>query len=445
MPVYQDSSRDISNFSTASGTSNAKSALQFAQTLSQPEGSTIFFAVDKDYDFEAIDGPILDYFRAVKKMVGPAFSIGAYGSGAVLAKLLHEGLINMPWLSMSRLFQGTQSFFYDNRWVLRQLPPDQQFMPGSVGYDRNILRFSPSQLGAFTVDVDGKGHIAGGSVLSHILPVSIPFSVPTSPATRIVATDDLRLRDKPEGTIIRSLTIGEGVADLGNSGIPGWEHVKVGNDEGVVFDRYLRDQARPAAEALVQGAIAEWVRFEKGGGNENLAPFYRYVREMWASIGEPYDGRSRYPNGEEVPWSAAFISWVVRNAGPAYKNFIFAERHSIFVNNSIKARYTQRQDKPFWGYRIDEEKPALGDIIQKNWPETDYTFSWAENHEKYNSHSDIVVEVKPDIVRVIGGNVSDSVNMKEYRLDKDGYLKEGQKIIALLKNRADDVKFEGEA
>lgn len=91
------------------------------------------------------------------------------------------------------------------------------------------------------------------------------------------------------------------------------------------------------------------------------------------------------------------------------------------------------------------KKTRPGRYHSKNWPETDYTFSWAENHEKYNSHSDIVVEVKPDIVRVIGGNVSDSVNMKEYRLDKDGYLKEGQKIIALLKNRADDVKFEGEA
>lgn len=44
------------------------------------------------------------------------------------------------------------------------------------------------------------------------------------------------------------------------------------------------------------------------------------------------------------------------------------------------------------------------------------------------------------IVRVVGGNVSNTVRMsgdiQEYDLDNDGFLKHGQSIIALLKNRA---------
>ena len=161
---------------------------------------------------------------------------------------------------------------------------------------------------------------------------------------------------------------------------------------------------------------------------------------MWAAIGEPWDGRSRYPNGEEVPWSAAFISWVVRRAGPAYANFQFAASHSVFVNNAIKARVTNRLDKPFWGYRITERKPEIGDIIQRNRGSGAFTFSHAENHTSYSSHSDIVVEITADVVRVIGGNVGNTVSMggaiQEYDLTADGFIKPGQRVISLLKNRA---------
>jgi hypothetical protein len=56
------------------------------------------------------------------------------------------------------------------------------------------------------------------------------------------------------------------------------------------------------------------------------------------------------------------------------------------------------------------------------------------------SHSDIVVEVSPDVVRVVGGNVGDTVtyggDLQEYELDVEGFLKPNQRIIAILKNRA---------
>ena len=98
LPVFQDSSRNISDFSQEKGQANARSAMDFAARVGQPrgKGSTILFAVDADYGASAIDGPILDYFRAVHQEIGGAFAIGAYGSGAVLSKLLAEGLITVP-------------------------------------------------------------------------------------------------------------------------------------------------------------------------------------------------------------------------------------------------------------------------------------------------------------------------------------------------------------
>ncbi|TDF84423.1 DUF2272 domain-containing protein [Pseudomonas sp. H9] len=444
LPVYQDSSRKIEHFSTQQGKDNANSAMDFAKLIGQPKGkgSTILFAVDADYVGHEIDGPILDYFQAVKNQIGDAFTIGAYGSGAVLSKLLAEGLISVPWISMSRLFTGTEAFFYSGRWAMRQVPPDLTHELSGIGYDRNVIKVPRQTLGAFVVDEQGKGALAWDEELDATLGGNpqAPINEPVQAGERFVTTEGVRLREAPNSTILRDLTLGEKVADLGPSTEAGWRKVRIGMEEGVVFGKYLRAPQRPEVEALLRAALNEWLRFDKGQADERTSPYFTYVREMWAAIGEPYDGRSRYPNGEEVPWSAAFISWVVRKAGPAYANFRFAASHSAFVNNAIKARVTERLDKPFWGYRINEQKPELGDIIQRNRSSGSFTYSYAENHASYISHSDIVVEVTPDVVRVLGGNVSDTVSLggdlQEYRLDAEGYIEAGQRVIALLKNRA---------
>lgn len=444
LPVFQDSSRNIANFSTAAGTANGKSALEFAKRIGQPKGvgSTILFAVDADYSASEIDGPILAYFKAIASVVGSAFQVGAYGSGAVLSKLLAENLIQVPWMSMSRGFLGTEQFFYGNKWAMRQIPPEVTDAKTGIGYDRNVVRISRIELGAFQVGADGAGLVVGdaaedatlgkGSLGAELLQLE--------GADRFVTTEGLRLRNAPNGTIIRDLTIAEPVKDLGPSTLEGWRKIRTLTGDGVSFGKYLREPGRPEVEALIRAAIDEWLRFAKGRGDEKADPYCGYVREMWAAIGEPYDGRSKYPDGRDIPWSAAFISWVVRRGGPAYANFQFASSHSVFVNNAIKAKIVGRTDKPFWGYRITEQRPEIGDIIQRNRGNGSFTYSYAENHSNYESHSDIVIEVTPDVVRVVGGNVGDTVStgtdLQEYSLDANGFIDSGQRVISLLKNRA---------
>jgi len=285
--------------------------------------------------------------------------------------------------------------------------------------------------------------LRASSVILHIVS-SLETIMPrlkTADSNRFVTTDGLHLRSSPNGAILRDLTIGESVVDLGPDVEEGWRKIRIGNESGTVFGKYLRPPLHANVEAILHAALKEWLRFEKGQANEKSDPYYRYVGEMWKAIGEPYDGRSKYPSGKDVPWSAAFISWVVREAGPAYANFSFAASHSKFVNNAIKARLTDQQNAPFWGYRITEEKPQIGDIVQRNRGGGNYSFSYAENHAQYDSHSDIVVEVTPDVVRVIGGNVDDSVSIsgdiQEYDLDAKGFIKADQQVIAVLKNRTD--------
>jgi len=452
LPVYQDKNRLLGHFGADNGRTSAQNALDFADYIGQPDGSAILFAVDADFSLARVQSHIVPYFEAIQSTIGSRFRIGAYGSGTVLRKLLEEGLIEIPWISMSRAFHGTEEFFYSNDWALRQVPPARTHDGSGVSYDRNVLNWSIDEIGAFQIDSNGQGFVVGSDIDDGILGGrvdGIPAEPTVGTADLYVSTEGLNLRAEPNGEILRELTIGQPATDLGNADQDGWKRVEVDGQRGVAFGKYLRRPSTDEIEMLLQNTISEWVRFDKGRAHEESDPYYRYVGEMWSSIGEAYDGRSRYPNGDEVPWSAAFISFVVRKSGNAYAGFKFAASHSVFSHDAIQARVLNRTDRPFWGYRRTEKPPEIGDIVHRNRGNGNFSYDFAENHSQFKSHSDIVVEVTSHVARVIGGNVGDTVSMRrllasgddiqEYRLDSAGFIDDGQRVIAILKNRAADV------
>jgi hypothetical protein len=276
------------------------------------------------------------------------------------------------------------------------------------------------------------------------VPVPMALAESISVGTSYVTTEGLNFRKAPGLEIIRSLTIGQPVTVISQIEESRWYRVEVDGDQGVVSGAYLRGPIAPSKERLLENLIAEWVRFKKGHSSEEDEPYNTYVHEMWLVIGENWYGNSTYPNGEDVPWSAAFISFVVANSGSEYTEFLLAPSHSMFSNDAIRARVMQETDKPFWGYRIGEKKPEIGDIVHRNRLTAGpvYSYDYAENHANFPSHSDIVCEVRGKVARVIGGNTGSgegTVAMHEYELDDDGFLAKGQKIIALLKNRSDEI------
>ena len=95
---------------------------------------------------------------------------------------------------------------------------------------------------------------------------------------------------------------------------PGWVRLAAEmagqRREGFASAQFLRRPVSDVREALIAEAIREWLRFEKGLGREFDDPFAGYVGEMWRAINLNLDGRDR-----DVPWSAAAISFMVRNAG----------------------------------------------------------------------------------------------------------------------------------
>jgi hypothetical protein len=168
------------------------------------------------------------------------------------------------------------------------------------------------------------------------------------------------------------------------------------------------------------------------GHHEGDDPFFRRVGLYWqAGVNDPtLDGRN------DVPWSAAFISWVMRTAG-AGTRFVYSPQHSVYISRAIRDLALQRTDAGYWCFRLGEQRPAPGDIVcWAREPDVDY------DHQKsglYKGHCDAVVEVRAGEVDVIGGNFGDSVSKRTFALDGNGFLRPvsagGELLFGLMKCR----------
>ncbi|HEX6995705.1 MAG TPA: DUF2272 domain-containing protein [Gammaproteobacteria bacterium] len=258
---------------------------------------------------------------------------------------------------------------------------------------------------------------------------------------RYVDVEALNLRSRPEvapNTRLAILYLCQRVEVLGQADVAGWVRVSVetesGRLEGFVSEKYLREPVSPAREALVSEAIQQWLRFEKGLGREFDEPFAGYVGEMWRAIGLDLDGHDR-----DVPWSAAAISFMVRRAAeefPQYGNFRFSASHSRYIHDSIIKRQRNDTSSPFWGFRLHERRPELGDIVCK-WRETERDFDDAAASGNFKSHADIIVSITPDKVLAIGGNVRHSVSITRYDKTPSGFLADTQNVFVHLVNNVE--------
>jgi hypothetical protein len=253
-----------------------------------------------------------------------------------------------------------------------------------------------------------------------------------------VDVDGLNLRSGPQRSAHNRLAIlhlGQAIESLGPAEVEGWTQVSAEVEgqrlQGYSATRFLRDPVGGAREALIAAGIREWLRFEKGLGHETVAPFHRYVGEMWRAIGLELDGRDA-----DQPWSAAAMSFFVRHAAeqfPRYRRFRFAAAHARFIHDAITRRLANDHETPFWGFRLHERRPQLGDLVCR-WREVPVDFERALHRDDYKSHTDVIVHVGPDAVLALGGNVHDSVALTSYHKTGSGFLAGSSNVFALLAN-----------
>ncbi|MDD5322945.1 MAG: DUF2272 domain-containing protein [Methylococcales bacterium] len=262
---------------------------------------------------------------------------------------------------------------------------------------------------------------------------------------KFVDLEALNLRTTPNSSSLANrigiLHLGQPVKEIGPASTTGWVEIDAeiegATKRGVVKAEIdglasLRETVSKAREALIAEAIKEWLRFKQGQGKEFVDPFSGFVGEMWQAIGLDLDGKDR-----GVPWSAAAISFMVRNAGntfPKYKNFKFAAAHSKYMHDSIKKQKAGDANAPFWGFQLFEKRPEIGDIVGQSRGSQGHGFQDAEDGRSFISHCDIIVSERPDFVLAIGGNVKQSVSISRYEKTPGGFIddNDGDTIILMV-------------
>lgn len=239
----------------------------------------------------------------------------------------------------------------------------------------------------------------------------------------------LDVRESPNGEVIATLPRGHIVDVARKSGKQEWVIISTEFDakkiEGFVPSGLLRGDVGIAKERLVLEAVRMWLLFDKGNGQEHQVPYLRYVGDMWSLLGLNYDGADK-----GFPWSAAFNTYVFQQSG--YTGVKPSASHSKYVHQAIRRRL-ENEPGAFWGYRIDEYRPQIGDLVVRSRRDK-VTFDQASKNSYWQGNASIIVEVSKNYVKTIGGNVKNSVSEREYSLNSEGFLTGDQNVFAILHN-----------
>ncbi|MCH9659487.1 MAG: DUF2272 domain-containing protein [Bacteroidetes bacterium] len=239
--------------------------------------------------------------------------------------------------------------------------------------------------------------------------------------------DTPKFGDNVVGTLNQCDAVEVTGAQVGDRWLPCLVTLEGREREVFISKNVLRDQVSTTRERLLRVCVKQWLRFDRGQAKEHHSPYYKFVGEFWQSISLNLDGKDR-----DVPWSAAFISFCVRTA-KGYDGFKFAAAHSKYAHQAIR-RKQDEVDGPFWGFRISEHKPQLGDMVCRSRAGSGVTYDFAKNNDAFKSHCDIIVRITKDHVVTLGGNVRHSVSKTNYALNSRGLLIDDGKIYAVLKN-----------
>lgn len=136
--VWETSGTRTGFFTRAQGLADGAAAYRMArESIGQPFGSAIYFAVDYDPTQADLDGPVSNYFTGVRAALyaaadgEPSYRVGVYGSGLCCGTLVETGAASLSWLSQSTAFTGSRQYAQQMRYDLLQLLPVR--VPGAGG------------------------------------------------------------------------------------------------------------------------------------------------------------------------------------------------------------------------------------------------------------------------------------------------------------------------
>jgi len=174
---------------------------------------------------------------------------------------------------------------------------------------------------------------------------------------------------------------------------------------------------------IVQLAGEELARWGNGAIKETDPRTRKVLQDYWKT-----GAQARFTEAQlgdpafhaDHPWSAAFISWVIRRAG-AGDAFKYSSSHATYTRAAIDNRLASSTN-PFKAYRVTELAPQVGDIVCKARAGSGATYDKVRPGMK--THCDIVTAVRPGWLLSVGGNVGNSVKATPVRTHPDGRIAE---------------------
>lgn len=188
------------------------------------------------------------------------------------------------------------------------------------------------------------------------------------------------------------------------------------------------------ASAAVSIAQAEWAFWNAGKYQERDPEVTPRMKDYWLAVGkktttaqiqsELWQNGNKAKNIYGNPWSAAFISWVMKEAG-AGNSFSYHAAHAGYI--VAAKRNTDNNAERFWAFQAQSTSPQVGDIVC--FPRENGV-TYANIEVRMRTHGDLVVAKNGNSITVIGGNTSDrfggprahTVGKKQVNLTSSGLL-----------------------
>lgn len=206
------------------------------------------------------------------------------------------------------------------------------------------------------------------------------------------------------------------------------------DDRVIAIEPPILESTIDLSAAIVRVAKREWCRWNQprrlterqDAARPMLQTYWRIGPGWTVSDAQLQDAQWQQTN----PWSAAFISYVMRTAG-AGRRFRYAAKHAVYVRWAIENRL-QNRESPFKAFRIDEVAPAPGDLVgkERNNSGANYESIQAANAMP-DTHCDVVTEVGARQVTTIGGNVGQSVSQTLVSLGEDGRIDQAGYFVVI--------------
>ena len=299
----------ISDLSAENGARDARRAAEIAETIRQPEGSAIYFAVDHDY-FRRVDlEQITRYFDAAKRVIDGRFRMGVYGSGTVGRGLRTAGLVELIWLAAAKGWSGTRSMLDTDLWALYQVyPPINDPLP----HDGNVISAAWHDYGQF---VPGEIAEAGRRA-------SASRQAPKTVMMEVMARGGLRLRRGPGENFDTERTLPQGTLVYALARLGDWVLVDTQGDmipDGYLFGGFLAPVSgglptTSVTEALKRGAPQSAYDIAKAEMASNVAEAPGAANNprivMYHNTTNPWSGTA-----DSVAWCSSFVNYCVEMAG----------------------------------------------------------------------------------------------------------------------------------